>query len=69
MYYSIEAMNYFLRGDLGNAVNSLYRKDKNIIVKKNECQNTLTLAKQIEQTLKESQPLTNIQEKLNTIHL
>ncbi len=69
MYYSIEAMNYFLRGDLSNAVYSLYRKDKNIIVKKNECHNTLTLAKQIEQTLKDEQPLTNIREKLDTIQL
>lgn len=47
MEYSIQAVNFFLRGDVTEAIRVLYQKNKSIIIKRNEYLRTLEIVREL----------------------
>lgn len=51
MEYSIQSINYFLRGNVEESIRVLYQKNKYIIIKRNEYLRTLQIIRELEQKL------------------
>lgn len=69
MEYSIQSINYFLRGEGEEAIRVLYQKNKYIIIKKNEYLRTLQIVGELEEEMRERLGEVDIGEKLKGLRL